>query len=263
MKELPKHLIVLGGGPIGLELGQGFCHLGAQVTIVDRNDHLFKNDDSEVGPLMEDVFTSDGMTLKLKSTLTRVEREEDSIKVTIETPRGTDHIYGDQILVSLGRKPYTQGLNLEGLGIDLSPKGHIVTNRKLQTNINNIYACGDVTGPFQFTHAANYQAGIVLRNALFHLWSKTNYKHMAWTTYTKPEVAHVGQTEASAQSKGLLGKTLVIALDSVDRAKAENDLKGFLKLVLNKKGQLIGATLVGEKAGEIMPLASLALYKKT
>lgn len=262
LDQQPKHLIVLGGGPIGLELGQGFCHLGSKVTIIDRNDHLFKKDDSEVGPLMENIFRSHGMSLKMSSSIKGLEKKENQINVTIETPEGTEIISGDQILLSLGRKPYTKGLNLEGLGINLSSKGHVVTNEKLQTNIKNIYACGDVTGPFQFTHSANYQAGIVIRNALFPLYSKTNYRNMSWTTYTKPEVAHVGLTEASAQSKGLLGKTLMISLDSVDRAKAESDLNGFLKVVLNKKHQIIGASLVGEKAGEMIPLISLAIYKK-
>lgn len=262
LKKLPKHLVILGGGPIGLELGQGFRHLGSKVTIIDRSTSLFGKDDAEVGPLMEKVFIEDGTQLKLKAKIIEVKKNNENITVVIEQGGKTQEITGDNLLVSLGRKPVTYGLGLEKVKVELNERGFVIVNKKLQTNIKNIYACGDSTGPYQFTHMAGYQAGIVIRNIIFHLGSKVDYSAVPWTTYTKPEVAHVGYTEPMAKKVGLFKEAIVVPLDEVDRAKTENDRIGFLKLILGNKGNIIGATLVGEKAGETIPLATLALKKK-
>jgi pyruvate/2-oxoglutarate dehydrogenase complex dihydrolipoamide dehydrogenase (E3) component len=262
LKKLPKHLIILGGGPIGLELGQGFRHLGSKVTIIDRNQGLFGKDDAEVGTLMEKVLIKDGIALKLKSKIIEIKKNNENITVIIEQGGKTEEITGDNILVSLGRKPVTYGLGLEKAKVELNERGFVVVNKKLQTNIKNIYACGDATGPYQFTHMAGYQAGIVIRNIIFHLGSKVDYSAVPWTTYTKPEVAHVGYTEPMAKNLGLFKEAILVSLDEIDRAKTENDRIGFLKLILGNKGRIIGATLVGEKAGETIPLATLAIKKK-
>ena len=262
LKKLPKHLIILGGGPIGLELGQGFSHLGSKVTIIDMSTSLFGKDDAEVGPLMEKVFIEDGIDLKLKSKIIEVKRNNENITVVIELDGKTQEITGDNLLVSLGRKPVTYGLGIEKVKVQLNQSGFVVINKKLQTNIKNIYGCGDAAGPYQFTHMAGYQAGIVIRNIIFHLGAKVDYSTVPWTTYTKPEVAHVGYTEPMAKELGLFGEAIIVPLDDVDRAKTENDRIGFLKLILGNNGRVIGATLVGEKAGEIIPLATLAIKKK-
>lgn len=262
LKKLPKHLIILGGGPIGLELGQGFRHLGSEVTIIDMSDKLFQKDDEEVGPIMEKVFLRDGVILELKAKIIEVKKQNENIIVVIEQDGEKREITGDNLLVSLGRKPATEGLGLEKVKVELNERGLVVVNKKLQTSIKNIYACGDCTGPYQFTHMAGYQAGIVVRNIIFHLGSKVDYSAVPWTTYTKPEVAHVGYTEPMAKKLGLFKEAIIVPLSEMDRAKTENDRIGFLKLVLGKKGKIIGATLVGEKAGESIPLATLAIKKK-
>lgn len=262
LKELPKHLIVLGAGPIGLELGQGFAQLGSTVSIIDRGDHIFKKDEPEVGPIMQEVMVRDGINLHLNAKIDQVQKDNNLIGVTFTTNSTSETIYGDQLLVSLGRSPNTENLHLDSIGIKLGKHGQIITNDRLQTNIPHIYACGDVTGPFKFTHTASYQAGIVIRNALFGLRKKQDYSGIAWTTYTKPEVAHVGSLEADARANGTFKKSIFVPLSQIDRAKAEHDLTGFLKLIINKHGRIIGATLVGDKAGEMIPIATLAIHQK-
>lgn len=262
LKTRPEHLIVLGGGPIGLELGQGFCHLGSAVTIIDFSPALFTKDDQEVGPLMEKIFRAEKINLKLSTKILAVSKKADGIAVMIEKDGVSEEIIGDQLLVSLGRAPVTAGLGLDQLGIAVDKRGYIITNKKMQTNINTIYACGDVTGPYQFTHMAGYQAGIVIKNSLFHLGAKADYSAVPWTTYTKPEVAHVGYTEAMAREAKCFKSTILVPLADNDRAQAENDTEGFLKLIVGNRNKLIGATLVSDKAGEIMPVASLAIQQK-
>lgn len=262
LKEQPQHLIVLGGGPIGLELGQGFRHLGSRVSIIDRNIHLFNKDEPEVGPLMEEILNDDGIDLHLSTKIIEVTYLDNNVTILVEKNGLQEQIIGDKLLVSLGRAPVTEGLGLEQVGIKVNQRGYIITNKHLQTNFKNIYACGDVTGPYQFTHMAGYQAGIVIRNSIFNLRAKLDYSAVPWTTYTKPEVAHVGHTEITAREAAIFNKSILVSLGDNDRARAENDEKGFLKLIVDKRNKLVGATLVGEKAGEMIPLATLAIRKK-
>ncbi|WP_347275315.1 FAD-dependent oxidoreductase [Candidatus Kuenenia sp.] len=262
LKELPGHLIVLGSGPIGIELGQGFRHLGSQVTIINRSPGLFKKDDPEVGPLMEKQLKDDGIELLLGIAYRRVRQDIDGISVEIEQEGKSRVITGDQLLVAAGRLPATKNLGLDKVGVRVDEKGYIVTNRKLKTSVKNIYACGDVTGHYQFTHMAGYQAGTIIRNIIFRLGAKADYSTVPWTTYTKPEVAHVGYTEPMAREAGIYNSSLKVALSAIDRAKAEDDRVGFLKLNLGKKGRIIGATLVGEKAGEMIPAITIAIKQK-
>jgi pyruvate/2-oxoglutarate dehydrogenase complex dihydrolipoamide dehydrogenase (E3) component len=262
LQTLPRHLLVIGGGPIGLELGQGFLHLGSQVTVVDRNGHLFPKDEPEVGPLMESVFREEGMRLMLKSEVMGVQQTGERITLTIRTDGQVMEVSGDQLLVSSGRKPATADLGLEGAGVKTDEKGYVITDKRLRTTVPSIYACGDVVGPFQFTHMAGHQAGVVLRNILFHLRASPTQSLVPWTTYTKPEVAHIGYTEQWSRGLGLYGGSLIRKIADNDRAKAEDDRNGFVKLILGKKGHIIGATLVGQTAGEMIPLVSLAIRQK-
>ncbi len=262
LEKLPEHLIIMGGGPIGVELGQGFRHLGSKVTIIDMSEHLFPKDDPEVIPVMEKRLNADGIDLLLSSVIKEVKKEDETITVIVEQNGKNSEITGNQVLVSAGRKPVSYGLGLEKIGVETDERGYIKTNNKLQSSMKNIYACGDVTGPYQFTHMAGYQAGVVIRNIIFKLGAKVDYSCVPWTTYTKPEVAHVGYTEPWAKSLGLYVDSIKINLSEIDRAKAEGDTEGFLKLILGKKGILIGATLVGNKAGEMIPVATLAISQK-
>jgi pyruvate/2-oxoglutarate dehydrogenase complex dihydrolipoamide dehydrogenase (E3) component len=262
LETLPKHLIVLGAGPIGLELGQGFRHLGSKVTVIDMLPSLFGKDDPEVGPIMEKRLKDDGIELLLSAKIMEVKKGDGSVSVVIERDGQLKEVSGDQVLVSLGRKPVSKGLGLENAGVKVNERGHIIANPKLQTTAKNIYACGDVVGPYQFTHMAGYQAGIIVRNIIFPFSAKVDYSCVPWTTYTKPEVAHVGYTQPWAKAEGLFVDSLLIDLAEMDRAKTENDMAGFLKLILGKKGRIIGATIVGEKGGEMIPLATLAIKQK-
>jgi len=262
LTTLPKNLIILGGGPVGLEFGQGFRYLGSEVSIVDMLPHIFVKDDPEVAPIMEKKLESEGINLFLSSKIIEVKKERKDIIVITERNGQKKEVAGDYILVALGRVPNTKDLGLENAGIKTDKKGYVVTNERLQTNVRNIYACGDVTGPYLFTHMASYQAGIIVKNIIFRLPSKVDYSGVTWTTYTKPEVAHVGYTEQWAKSSGLYKESLMVNLEEVDRAKAEKDEIGFLKLITGKRNKLIGATVVGEKAGEMIHLATLAIKRK-
>jgi pyruvate/2-oxoglutarate dehydrogenase complex dihydrolipoamide dehydrogenase (E3) component len=260
--KLPEHLIVLGAGPIGLEIGQGFFYLGSKVTIVDILPGIFPKDDPEVAPLMEKKLKEEGIEFILNSKIIEVKRGEGKITVLTERDGQQQGIDGDSVLVALGRSPQNKGLELESLGIKTNEKGYIVTNSKLQTNIKNIYACGDIVGPYQFTHMAGYQGSIVVRNIVLPFKINLDYSCVPWVTYTKPEVAHVGYTEQWAKSEGLYYSKIVMSLPENDRAKAEGEKEGFLKLVLGRKNTVIGATIIAEKAGEMLPLATMAIKKK-
>ena len=262
LEDLPEHLVIIGGGPIGLELGQGFRHLGSKVTIIDQNDHLFPKDDPEVWKVMKKVFTDDQIDLCLQCKVKSVSETDNVKSVIVELDGEEKTISGDTLLVSAGRIPNTNVLNLENVGIKTDKRGYIVTDKKLQTSVNNIFAAGDVTGPFQFTHMAGYQAGKVVPNAVLGIGGKASYTKVPWTTYTKPEVAHVGYTQPWAEQLGIFSDSMMFQLEEIDRAKADNDRYGFLKLILGKKGRIIGATLVGDKAGEMIPLATLAISRK-
>ncbi|MCD4763295.1 MAG: NAD(P)/FAD-dependent oxidoreductase [Desulfobacterales bacterium] len=231
------------------------------MTIIDRNDHLFPKDDPEVWDVMKKVLKEDGVELCLKCRVKSVLQTGKMISVEVENKNGLKKIIGDTLLVSSGRVPNTGGLELNKIGIKTDKRGYIVTDKKLRTSVKNIFAAGDVTGPFQFTHMAGYQGGKVVSNAILNLGRKVKYNIVPWTTYTKPEVAHVGYTQPWAEKLGLFKESLIFQLNEIDRAKAEIDRKGFLKLILGNKGKIIGATLVGEKAGEMIPLASMAVSR--
>jgi len=263
IKKLPKKLLILGGGPIGLELGQGFRHLGSDVEIIDKADHLFAKDDQEAVSLMENVLTGEGISLTLSAAIKEIKKSGNKISVVIEQNGKQREITGTDLLVSSGRVPDTAGIGLENAGVHVNDMRYISVNKYLQTNIKNIYACGDAAGPYQFTHMAGYQAGVVLRNIIFPIIkSPVNYSTVPWTTYTKPEVAHVGYTEQMAREKGIFKNTVIVDLKDMDRAQTEDDTTGFLKLVLGKRKRIVGATMVGNKAGEIIPLAAMAIRTK-
>jgi pyruvate/2-oxoglutarate dehydrogenase complex dihydrolipoamide dehydrogenase (E3) component len=256
IKTLPKHLIVVGGGPIGLELGQGFSQLGSRVTIIDSNPKLFNKDDPEVWDAIKKPLEDDGVNFKLNCKIDAFAKTENEIQVSLNNG---EKIMCDAVLVSAGRVPQAKFLEDSDVKIKLNRRGFVETNDKLQTSVKNIYAVGDVTGPFLFTHTAGYQASIVVQNMFFPVKKKVEYKLLSWTTYTKPEVAHVGFTEDWAKKEGLFGSTIIVQMKDVDRSICENDETGFLKLILNRKGKIIGCTIVGNRAGELLGAASMAM----
>ncbi len=238
IKTLPKHLVVLGGGPIGLELGQGFRYLGSEVSVIDLQPSLFHRDDPEVGPLMENIMSGEGIDFNLGAKVTGVRAEGAGRAVSFERGGINKEVSGDAVLVALGRTADTKGLGLEKAGVKTDTHGYIPTDAHMRTNVKNIFACGDATGPFQFTHMAGYQAGIVVRNIILPFPARADYSSVPWATFTIPEAAHVGYTETWAKQEGLFREAVKYRLAENDRAKSEGDTDGFIKLVLGKGGGL-------------------------
>ncbi len=262
IEYLPKKLVILGGGPIGLELGQGFRHLGSEVAVIDMAPKLFTKDDREVGLLLEKIMLSEGIEFYLGAKIVEIVKKGESTFVRINKDGKDTDLAFDTLLVALGRAAVTDGLGLANAKVATDKRGYIITNDRQQTNIPSIYACGDICGPYQFTHMAGYQAGIVLRNIIFKIPAKVDYSLVPWVTYTMPEAAHVGYTEDTAREKGLLGNILFEDLGEIDRAKTEGDTSGFIKIITNKKNQIIGATIVGKKAGEMIGLSAMSIKQK-
>ncbi len=262
LETLPKRLVVLGAGPIGLELGQGFAHLGSEVSVVDRLDKLFVKDEPEASPIMEKQLERDNVKLYLSSEIKEITKQGDEIVVKISTNQQDIDIVCDELLVALGRTPNTKDIGLEQVGVKTDKRGFIEVNDHLQTNIKNIYACGDVRGKFLFTHAAGYEAGIVVKNALIFNMFKTSYHNMAWTTYTIPQVAHVGLLEEQAKQLGIFKQSYILPISANDRAKADDDREGYAKVIIDNKGVVVGGSIVSDKAGDLLPLFSMMVSKK-
>ncbi len=260
LRTLPKKMVVLGAGPIGLELGQGFAQLGSEVHVIDRNTTLFPKDEGEVATYMSKALEHDGVKIHLNAKIDKIHAQENKKTIIYESNGQLTEIDFDVLLVALGRRANTNNLGLEQVGIKVDSRGFIAVNDKLQTSIKNIYACGDVRGKYLFTHTASYEASIAVKNALIAPLFKTNYYNLPWTTFTLPEVAHVGILEKDAIGKGY--QTHTLPLSETDKAKADDDRNGFVKIILNKKGQVVGATIVGEHAGEMIVQLSLMVTKK-
>ncbi len=247
----PSHLIVIGGGPIGAELAQAHRRLGADVTIVDMGPVLPK-DDPEMTALVREQLLADGIALKERVSVRKVEPAGNGVAVVIETENGESaRVEGSNILVATGRSANVEGLNLEAAGVDYDKRG-IKVDARLRTSNKKIYALGDVTGGYQFTHVAGYHAGIVIQNALFRLPAKVDYKALPWVTYTDPELAHVGLSEAGANEAGHKVDVLRWSFEENDRAQTERRTEGRIKVVVGKRGKVLGATVVGQHAGELI-----------
>lgn len=264
LNKLPEHLMIWGAGPMAMEVGQAFAHLGSRVTVILRGHQLFKKDEPEVAEIMENRLKADGIRFLFGHDITDVSQDGTQISLSLKDIKKDTHstLEGDAFLIALGRQPSSTDMGLEAAGVNSDNRGFVVVNEALQTSQPHIYACGDVAGPYQFTHMAGYQAGIVVRNLFLPIKKKADYRHVAWTTYTSPQVAHVGYTEETAKAAGLLGSVITHPFHDIDRAIIDDDREGFLKLVLDRRKRVIGATLVCEQAGEMISLASLAIMKK-
>lgn len=262
LTEQPKHFIVIGGGPIGCELAQAFAMLGSQVTILE-GFKILPKDDTDSATIVREQLEKTGITIHENIKVQQVSSTENNhIAVTIEKDGKTETIAGTHLLVSTGRRANVQGLGLEKAHVNYSSKGIKVDNR-LRSSNKRIYAIGDVAGSFQFTHIANYHAGIVLRNILFRLPAKVDYRAVPWVTYTEPEMAHVGLTAEDVKNRSDIQITEWPYEDN-DRAQAENETVGKIKVITDKKARILGVTIVGSKAGElILPWIIAIRGKKT
>ena len=254
LEELPKQLVVIGGGAIGVELGQSFARFGADVTLVEMSERILIHEDPEVSKFMTNVLESEGMKILTSSKAAKFERRPDGKKIAvIETSEGTVEVEADEILMAAGRKPNLSGLDLETAGVEYDNR-RIITDDYLRTTNKKIYAAGDVTAHFQFTHMADYEAQIVLNNA-FLFWpltKKADYSVVPWTTFSEPEVARVGMTEDQAKEKyGEKAKVYRSEFSHNDRSLAEGSGEGFAKIVV-KGNKILGVTIVGIHAGELL-----------
>ncbi len=257
----PKEMIVLGAGVIGLELGQGFCNLGVNVTIVDFASSIFSRDENEVGTIMKEAIENDGVNFSLESKIIKIEEKDNLKYVTIEKNGVQSILTCDTLLVALGRKP-NSNFGADNVGVQVDKRGYVITDDYLETSVKGIYAIGDITGKYQFTHMASYQASIAVKNALVFKRFKVSYNNVAWTTFTSPEVSHVGVLEEDIKKQGINYKVYCSDIFENDRSKTKGDTIGFVKIIVDKKGIVIGATIVGSVAGEMLALLSYMVSNK-
>lgn len=256
---LPKSLIVLGAGPIGIELSAALNRLGVEVTVIQRSADILKKDDKELVERLVQILRAEGITILTETHTKEFARQGDNVIATIEDKSGTRQLEAESVLVSVGRRPNLDGLALEKAGIEYASNG-IKVDRHLKTTAKNIYACGDVVPPYLFTHVAEYEAIVAATNACFGLPIRTaNYDNVLWTTYTDPELAHAGLTEEQARIR--YGDAIRIyhwEHKDVDRAKTDLAIHGLSKFICNRKGKLLGIHILGHGAGELMHEAQLA-----
>lgn len=255
LRQLPKRLVVLGGGPIGCELAQSFARFGSEVIQVEMGDRIMPREDDEFSARVADGLRADGVDIRTGHTARRV-RVDQGRRVLVCEHRGQEQeIEFDQILVAVGRAAHTRGLGLETLGIPVTSRGTVEVNEYLQTRFPNIYACGDVAGPYQFTHTASHQAWYATVNALFgHIKKfKADYSVIPWATFTDPEVARVGLNEQEAQAQGIAYEVTRYGIDDLDRAIADGEAHGEIKvLTVPGKDKILGVTIAGEHAGDLL-----------
>ena len=260
-KTCPDHLIIIGGGPIGLEMAQAHQQLGAKVTIIEMMTILPKDDPDMVDVVRTEIEAS-GISLYEHAKTQRVELNGVQIRVVIEQNGADITIEGSHLLLATGRAPNVENLGLDDAGVTFDRRG-IEVDARLRTTNRKIFAIGDVTGGLQFTHMAGYDAGIVIRNALFRLPAKVNHSAVPWVTYTSPELAQVGLNETTARQK--FGDDIrVVTWDYAenDRARAEDATTGFIKVITTPKGRILGAGIVGRQAGELIGIWTLAISQK-
>lgn len=253
IRELPKRLLVLGGGPIGSELSQCFQRFGSQVTIIQGGDRILHREDDEVADFVMEKFRKEGVNLLVNHKGKEFKVEGGRKILVAETKSGLVEIEFDACLVAIGRKAHTKGYGLEELDVKISSRGTIETDEFLRTNYPNIYVCGDVAGPYQFTHFAAHQAWYCAVNALFSPFRafKTDYRVLPWVTYTDPEVARVGLNEREAKEQNIPYEVAVYGLDDLDRAICDEEDHGFIKvLTVPGKDTVLGVTAVGDHAGD-------------
>ena len=252
----PEQLLIVGGGPVGVELAQAFRRLGSTVTVIEAATPLGK-DDPECAAVVLAALERDGVVFRSGVRLVKVAGAS-TIQVTLS---GGEVIEGSHLLIAAGRTPTIEGLGLERAGVATTPHG-ITVDRHLRTTNKHIYAIGDVIGGLQFTHVANDHAGIVIRHALFRLPARIRYDAIPWVTYTDPELAQVGLTEDQARRAGHAVRILRWPYHENDRARIERASDGHIKVVTNRRGRILGATIVGRDAGELISIFTLAITQR-
>ena len=260
LKELPNRLLVVGAGPIGVELGQAFHRLGADVTITQRSERILTKEDTDVSEQMLRYLREEGITIRLNTNITEVTQNGEGTQVVFSSSEEARREQTfDNILIAAGRAPNVEGLDLDKIGVQVNRRG-IEVNSKLQTSTKNIYAAGDVIGHYLFTHVAAFQAQLLLRNIFFPFSKTINYGVVPWTTFCDPEVARCGLTEAEAREKHGDVDVFTLNQTDVDRAVAEGETQGFTKVIASRwRGKILGVHIVGANAGEVIHEYVLAM----
>ena len=257
-RVLPKHLIIIGGGPIGMEMAQAHRRLGCDVTVLEAAKVLSK-DDPDLAKIVIDSLVEEGVSIRESTAITNVKMNRSNFQVFLASG---EMIEGSHLLVAAGRAPNIEGLNLEAAGIASTKRG-ITVDKGLRTTNRNVYAAGDIAGGLQFTHVAGYHAGLIIRNALFKLPVKNRTDIIPWVTYTDPELAHVGMSDAEAHRVlGKSAKTLTWHFAENDRAQTMSKAKGMIKVMIGRGGVIVGTSIVGPSAGELIAPFVLAVTNK-
>lgn len=258
LEQLPARLVVIGAGVIALELAQAFARLGSEVHVLMRGERLLPQEDPEASEGLQALLQAEGVQFHPSTSTERISVQAGVRHVHCRSPRrGEFSLEAEQILVATGRRPSVGGLGLEAAGVAYTANG-VSVDARLRTSRRHIYACGDVCGPYNFTHAAEYQAGVVISNAVFRVPKRVDYRVMPGVVFTDPELASVGLTEAAARDQGLAPTVLRFEFKQVDRALTESEARGFVKLV-TRKGRVLGATILGPAAGELIHELALAM----
>jgi pyruvate/2-oxoglutarate dehydrogenase complex dihydrolipoamide dehydrogenase (E3) component len=252
LDRLPASLIVLGAGPIAVEMAQAFCRLGTRVTVIQRSGQILSKEDRDLAEIVQQELEKEGVFFQLNASVVRVGDLGHAREVEIKNSAGeTVRLKAEAILVALGRTANAAGLGLEKIDVPFDRKG-IKVNPYLRTSHRHIYAAGDVNGGYQFTHVAGYEGGVVLSNAVFHLPKKANYTRVPWCTYTHPELASIGMNEKSAKKAGIDYSVWSEDFKGNDRALAEGESTGRIKLLLDNKEKPLGVQILGPRAGDLL-----------
>lgn len=258
--ERLDHLVVVGGGPIGLEMAQAHRRLGSAVTVFDAA-RVLARDDAEAAAIVRDRLVAEGVVIREYVKIERIDRAGNGVAVRVLANGESEVVEGSHLLVATGRRANVSGLGLEDAGIAYTQRG-VTVDARLRTTNRRVFAIGDVAGGPQFTHVAGHHAGIVIKQALFHLPAKAMHDEAPWVTYADPELAHVGLTAEEAEKRGLAHTVSRFAFAENDRARTELETEGFAKVVVSKNGRVLGATIVGARAGELILPWVLAVSQK-
>ncbi len=263
LTKLPKSLIILGGGPIGIEFAQIYSRLGAEVTILEKKGQILPREDKELSAALHTLLLAEGIKIVTCKGFIEIKRTPTG-KAVIAARDGGDKTYeAEEIMSAIGRAPNVEGLGLGAAGVEFDARKGINSNLSMKTTQSHIYAAGDVTGPYKFTHMAEYQAGLVVSNALFPLVKrKADYRVVPWVTFADPELARVGLTEAEARAKYNKVSVYRQQFADVDRALLEGEGKGLIKIIVGKKKEILGAHILGPGAGELIHEYVLAMKAK-
>jgi pyruvate/2-oxoglutarate dehydrogenase complex dihydrolipoamide dehydrogenase (E3) component len=252
LESLPESMIILGGGPIAIEMAQAFNRLGTSVNVIQRSGQILSREDRDLADIVMARLAEEGVSFVLGASIDKISENGAAKKVTYKNNKGEiSTISAETLLVATGRAPNISSMGLENIGITFSNKGIEVDNR-LRTNQKHIYAAGDITGKYQFTHAAGYEGGIVVSNAIFHLPRKTDYTFLPWCTYTSPELASIGLNEKGAAAAGIKYSVWTEEFRNNDRSLAEGEETGKIKMLLDEKEKPIGIQILGPHGGDLL-----------